>query len=182
MTEKTAGLLKNLAQKYEVSSFTESDPSRFLSRYSDVKDVEIASFVAAMLSFGSRKQFIPKIEMLLRQADFSGGIYTWIKTGKFESFCAENDDGEKFYRFYSWKDMYGFFSAIKQFLEEYDSFGLYVRSFSEKLDGKLNSCQKSVLAISNAFENCSIVPKGKNSANKRVQTNEVLYCDTEKNH
>ncbi len=70
MTEKTAGLLKNLAQKYEVSSFTESDPSRFLSWYSDVKDVEIASFVAAMLSFGSRKEFIPKIEMLLRQAYF----------------------------------------------------------------------------------------------------------------
>ncbi len=67
--------------------------------------------------------------------------------------------------------MYGFFSAIKQLLEEYDSFGLYVRSFSEKLDGKLNSCQKSVLAISNAFENCSIVPKEKNSANKRVLIN-----------
>lgn len=162
MTEEIKQKLRELADKYENSSFLESDPSQFLHWYKNQADVEIASFVAAMLSFGNRKLFIPKIRFIFETADKAGGIFLWLKNGAFEKdFCAasENDD-EKFYRFYSYKEMKNLFRAFKILLEKYETFGEYVRNF--------DSGKNPVAAISAAFENCKIVPKGKNSANKRV--------------
>lgn len=60
MTEEIKQKLKELAGKYENSAFLQSDPSQFLRWYKNQADVEIASFVAAMLSFGNRKQFYSK--------------------------------------------------------------------------------------------------------------------------
>ncbi len=56
--------LISLANKYEVSSFCDEDPSQFLNWYKKGKaDIEAASFIAAMLAFGNRKQFIPKFNL-----------------------------------------------------------------------------------------------------------------------
>ena len=162
MTEEIGQRLKELAEKYENSSFLDSDPSQFLRWYKNHSDVEIASFVAAMLSFGNRKQFIPKIRSIFETADKTGGIFLWIKNGAFEKdFCAlSGDDEEKFYRFYSYKEMKNLFRAFKVLLESSRTFGEYVKNF--------DSGKNPAAAISAAFENCKIVPKGKNSANKRV--------------
>ena len=54
--------LDKLAQKYEVPSFINDDPVQFIHRYSDKKDVEIAGFVSSLLAYGSRKQFIKKLD------------------------------------------------------------------------------------------------------------------------
>ena len=53
-----------LADKYEKPSFADADPSQFLRWYplNQKADVETASFIAAMLAFGNRSQFIPKIK------------------------------------------------------------------------------------------------------------------------
>jgi hypothetical protein len=40
--------LIELANKYEISEFVNEDPSQFLRWYSDVCDVEVASFIAAI--------------------------------------------------------------------------------------------------------------------------------------
>ncbi len=162
MTEEIRQRLKELADKYENSSFLESDPSQFLRWYKNQADVEVASFVAAMLSFGNRKQFIPKIRFIFEMADKSGGIFLWIKNGAFEKdFCASSgDNDEKFYRFYSYEEMKNLFRAFKILLEKNGTFGEYVKKF--------DSGKNPAAAISAAFENCKIVPKGKNSANKRV--------------
>ncbi len=162
MTEEVKQKLKELAEKYENSLFLESDPSQFLRWYKNQADVEIASFVAAMLSFGNRKQFIPKIRFIFEKADKAGGIFLWCKNGVFEKdFCASSgDDDEKFYRFYSYKEMKNLFRAFKAILEANKTFGEYVKNFG--------SGKNPAVAISVAFENCKIVPKGKNSANKRV--------------
>ncbi len=162
MTEEIWQRLKELAEKYENSSFLDSDPSQFLRWYKNQADVEIASFVAAMLSFGNRKQFIPKIRFIFETADKAGGIFLWIKNGLFEKdFCAlSGDDEEKFYRFYSYKEMKNLFRAFKVLLESNRTFGEYVKNF--------DSGKNPAAAISAAFENCKIVPKGKKSANKRV--------------
>ena len=89
ITEEVKQRLKELAGKYENSAFLQSDPSQFLRWYKNQADVEIASFVAAMLSFGNRKQFIPKIRFIFEAADKAGGIFLWIKSGAFEKdFCS----------------------------------------------------------------------------------------------
>ena len=80
--------LQRLADKYEVSSFTDEDPSQFLRWYQPeagrgtVADVEATSFIAAMLAFGNRKQFIPKVRQILETSDRSlGSVTEWLKSG-----------------------------------------------------------------------------------------------------
>ena len=110
--------LIELANKYEISDFVNEDPSQFLRWYSDVCDVEVASFIAAMLSFGNRKQFIPKIKSIFEKADKAGGICAWIKQNKFyDDFCT-GDFEKKFYRFYSYVDMICFFEEINNILKK----------------------------------------------------------------
>ena len=76
--------LVRLAAKYETSDFLKSDPSQFLYYYKNPADIELCAFTASLLSFGNRKQFIPKIQFVMQQADLSGGIFNWIKNRDFE--------------------------------------------------------------------------------------------------
>lgn len=165
--------LIELADKYEVPSFCDEDPSQFLRWYplSKQTDVECASFIAAMLAFGSRKQFIPKIKFILTMADENAGsISSWILNDAPGFPSGE----EKFYRFYSFNDLKVLFNEIKEILingknwDNRDSlFGTYFKQMYKryKRDSSVVFCSE---LISLAFPNSKIVPKGKNSANKRV--------------
>lgn len=184
MTDDLINQLQWLANKYEVSSFIEEDPSQFLYWYSDQKDCEIAAFIAAMLSFGNRKQFIPKIKNILSLADKkNGGISSWILNDS-TGFPRGKD---KYYRFYSYDDLHYLFAELKEILEKYTTFGafLYEKWISSGVlgdNGPLGDgvTKDNLLAegrgrlspldviISESFPNSSIVPKGKNSANKRI--------------
>ncbi|NLK46242.1 MAG: TIGR02757 family protein [Treponema sp.] len=157
--------LKMLAEKYETKAFIKEDPSRFLWWYNDKENAEIASFIAAMLSFGNRKQFIPKIEFILNIADCSGGINNWIKSGNFQKdFLPKNKtESQKFYRFYSYKDLLNLFLALQQIICKCGSFEQLVYNEYKK------SPQKNIIDIlSEIFADCAIVPKGKSSAKKRL--------------
>ena len=85
--DKLKQKLINLAQKYEVHDFVLQDPSQFLFWYDNfpefknICNVECAAFVAAMLSFGNRKQFIPKIREILEYSLGEGGIARWCLNG-----------------------------------------------------------------------------------------------------
>lgn len=61
----TKNELDKLAQKYENRDFIKDDPVQFIHRYNDKKDIELAGFIASLLAYGSRKQFIKKLEQLL---------------------------------------------------------------------------------------------------------------------
>lgn len=69
LSQKTAALLKTLADKYEKASFMDADPSRFLRRYSKPRDQELAAFVVSQLSFGQREQFIAKLDAMFAAVD-----------------------------------------------------------------------------------------------------------------
>ena len=181
MTEELKIKLKELAQKYEVSSFCNSDPSQFIRRYSTPVDIEVACFITALLSFGNRKQFIPKIQMIFELADkSSGSISKWLKSGRFKTdFISQIQNIEsKFYRFYSYKDMLDLFEALSEILTQHDSFGSFIKQkWNGCLENKHNclvaektKCDSIALCdvISSSFQECAIVPKGKNSANKRI--------------
>ena len=56
--------IDKLAEKYENEYFINSDPVQFPHRFKTVKDVEIAGFIASLISYGSRKVFIKKLEQL----------------------------------------------------------------------------------------------------------------------
>ena len=132
MTEELAAKLRELADKYEIASFCDEDPSQFLRWYDPaagrgtVADVEVASFIAAMLAFGNRKQFIPKIREILQTSDRSlGGVSKWLCAGAYKK---EFPSGEKkFYRFYSYDDMQVFFGELAEILNESGSLGEFFK-------------------------------------------------------
>ena len=194
--------LLELADKYEVASFTNEDPSHFLRWYTfaQVPDIEAASFIAAMLSFGSRKQFIPKIRTILQTADSSSGSITlWLKSGAYKKDFPTGS--QKFYRFYSYDDFHVFFGELTDILNRAQSLGDFLREQFEQqmkesaLTTKLAAPSKNVRTskvpapstneratknnaafpndlimncFAQSFPNSAIVPKGKNSANKRI--------------
>jgi len=60
--------LDRLAAKYETPEFIKDDPVQFLHRFSNKKDIELAAFIASLLAYGSRKQFISKLNCLFQIA------------------------------------------------------------------------------------------------------------------
>ena len=75
---RTKTRLHRLAAKYETAAFADGDPIRFLHTASG-PGVETMAFVAACLSYGSRKQFLPKMQddvHVLRQARNLGLVRT----------------------------------------------------------------------------------------------------------
>ena len=175
-------------------------------------DVECASFIAAMLAFGNRKQFIPKIREILTTADTTSGTITaWLTAG-----APHFPHGsEKFYRFYSFDDMHSLFTELAQILHQAPTIGNYFQKIYEgEVSPSLqpaapssatlssgvpeptadctpskNPCTQPAATpqrptspetslskpahpldqlVSQAFPKSAIVPKGKNSANKRI--------------
>ena len=191
MNEALKVKLRSLADCYEVSSFCDEDPSQFLRWYQPadgwgtVADVEVASFIAAMLAFGNRKQFIPKIRQILETSDRSlGSVTEWLKAGAFKKDFPSGP--AKFYRFYSYDDMQIFFGELADILKKADSLGEFfrtkmeeggdtggspVREGSERPRSGLKRGGDFPLLyeiISQAFPKSAIVPKGRTSANKRI--------------
>ncbi len=163
--------LISLANKYEVASFCDEDPSQFLNWYKKGKaDIEAASFIAAMLAFGNRKQFIPKIQFILQTADNScGSISAWLRSGAYKNdflSCAN-----KYYRFYSYNDMQTFFDELADILTSSKTMGdFFEKKWKEACNKLEDQAAEPHLAeiISQSFPNSNIVPKGKSSANKRI--------------
>ena len=167
---QTKQLLISLAQKYEIPAFTLEDPSQFLCWYSSPADIEPACFIAAMLSFGNRKQFIPKIRYIFELADKADGMARWLKSGRYK--CDFEQSDCKFYRFYSYSDMRDLFSALERILKEYSTLGEAIHSFCKAScndNGNNGDILPFVLSFFQTyFVKADIVPKGKSSANKRL--------------
>jgi uncharacterized protein (TIGR02757 family) len=58
----TKSELDSLVLKYENKDFIKDDPVQFVHRFRDKKDIELAGFIASLLAYGSRKQFIAKLD------------------------------------------------------------------------------------------------------------------------
>ena len=90
-------VLSSLAKQYETADFINGDPSWFMHQVSGVQNQETMAFIASCFSYGSRKQFMPKIQALL---DHSGGeVFDWVKSGRYRDIIPEDDNC--FYRLYT---------------------------------------------------------------------------------
>ena len=56
--------LDKLVEKYETPDFIKDDPVQFVHKFQNKKDIEIAGFISSLLAYGSRKQFIKKLNEL----------------------------------------------------------------------------------------------------------------------
>lgn len=179
MTDSLKNTLTSLAEKYEVPSFCDADPSQFLRWYgepasdgSNIADIEACSFIAAMLAFGSRKQFLPKIRYIMELADkTSGSISKWLISGDFITSFPSGE--EHFYRFYSYDSIRNLFADLSVLLKEGGTGGIgeaFRLKWEEAKENENKKKYKLLLSdvISSSFPNARIVPKGIDSANKRI--------------
>ena len=153
-------LLAEYAARYETEGFLIGDPSWFMHQVEGQLNQETLAFVASCLSYGSRKQFFPKIQYVL---DRSGGeVHDWVKSGAFDKDIP--DDGECYYRLYTHHIMHSFLSALRSMLCEHGSIGNYVGNNAH--DGL--SAVAAICAFFHGHGVEGIVPKDTSSACKRV--------------
>ena len=162
MDAETKSILRRCAEKYERPSFIEGDPSWFMHQVKGAKNQEATAFVASALSFGSRAQFLPKVQWIVDQA--KGNVDRWIRTGAFET-VFHPDDERCFYRFFTHATMNSFLRAYKGVMDEFGTLGEFVRATSE------GDAVKAVESICRRFHESgsdAVIPKDPKSACKRV--------------
>ena len=179
ISEDLRNHFRELADKYENADFVIGDPSCVLKRYKNQVDTEAAAFIAAMLAFGRRDQFLQKIERILSMADKSGGICTWLKSGAYKNDFVPDETSsarlssdayeKKFYRFYSYADFIKLFDMLAAVLTSSSTMSEYFERIYKDVLAKSGK-EYLLLApiISSAFEGCAVVPHGKDTANKRI--------------
>lgn len=162
MDSKTRALLRKYADKYESAAFIDGDPSWFMHQVRGRANQEATAFVASALSFGSRAQFLPKIQWLLDRAD--GDLDRWIRSGAFERDLRPGDD-RCFYRFFTFATMNAFLRAYRGIMAEHGTLGGFVRASCG------GDAVKAVAAICSRFcegGSCGVIPQDHHSACKRV--------------
>lgn len=154
-------LLIEYAKRYETTDFLATDPSWFMHQVDGNRNRETLAFIASCLSYGSRKQFFPKIQYLL---DCSHGeVYDWVYYGRFDKDIPD-DTKRCYYRLYTFHTMNTFFHALKDMLTEHGTIGEYVRR-------NANDGYSAIVAICTYFSGKGIeviIPKDTKSACKRV--------------
>jgi uncharacterized protein (TIGR02757 family) len=152
--------LMKMADKYETAAFLKDDPSQFMHRYSTNSDIEVVALIAASLALGWREQILSKVDYICSL--MNGKPSDWILTRQYELSFPENDD--KFYRFFSYRQMRNFFQGIRQILEGYGTIGRYMKLQYEQGLSLLD-------AIVNAFKSVDagqLIPRNTSSTCKRV--------------
>ena len=162
MDAKTRQALRKYADRFETASFINGDPSWFMHQVRGAANQEATAFVASALSFGSRAQFLPKIQWLMDRA--GGDLDRWIRSGAFEKEMRP-DDGRCFYRFFTFATMNAFFRAYRSVMAEHGTLGGFVRANCG------GDAAKAVAAICSRFcegGSCGVIPQDHRSACKRV--------------
>lgn len=152
--------LRLYADRYETSDFINGDPSWFMHQVEGRANQEAMAFVAQAVAYGSRKQFMPKIQRLL---DESGGeMSRWIAEGAFNEVVPR--DKSCFYRLYN-NDMFNrFLSAYQTMLREYGTMGDFV-------ERNANDALSAINALTGFFAangSDGIVPINSKSSCKRL--------------
>ena len=154
-------ILAELAERYETPEFIVGDPSWWMHQVSGERNQEATAFVASVLSYGSRAQFMPKIGQLLEYAE--GDMDRWLRMGAYAERFAIGDK-QCFYRLYNNDTMRRFFDAYSEMLTQYGSMKAYVTSCN-------GSAPNAVEMICRWFAERGVsvvVPKDTTSACKRV--------------
>ena len=154
-------ILRLLADKYERKEFLDGDPSWFMHQVEDASDKELLAFIASALSYGSRKQFMPKIQFIL---DCSKGKVTeWLKNGDFYSTVPPSPDC--YYRLYTCAMMNAFLKALATMVGEYGSMRQFVENIGS--DNALDVV-KAITAWFASHGSHGIIPKDAKSSCKRI--------------
>ena len=130
MEQNTRQLIADLAARYETAAFLPADPSSFMHSVEGDANKEATAFLASCLSYGSRKQFFPKIQFIIDAAQ--GDVDRWVRSGEWRKDIP--DTAKCYYRLYKFGDMHRLIAAYESMLREYGSMKEYVRSHGSPVD------------------------------------------------
>ncbi len=122
--EGLAERLRGLADRYETRGFIDGDPSWFMHQVAGRENQETIAFVASVLSYGRRDQFMPRVERLLDHS--AGNPFRWVAEGRYRE--AIPDDGACFYRLYDNHMMLSMLDALRAMVTEYGSIGAFAEA------------------------------------------------------
>ncbi|MGN1262979.1 MAG: TIGR02757 family protein [Prevotella sp.] len=153
--------LVSYARKYETADFLLSDPSLFMHKVTGKANQETLAFIASCLSYGSRKQFFPKIQFILDCSE--GNTFDWIAKGTFRKYIPDDDD-KCFYRLYTYHTIRHLLEALQELIQHYSSLESFISRHAD-------TGFAAVSAICSFFADKGIegvIPKNTSSACKRV--------------
>ena len=166
MDKATKAALRKCADAYETTSFLGGDeprdPSWFMHHVKGRENREATAFVASALSFGSRAQFLPKVQWIVDRA--GGGVDRWIRSGAFEKDFPAGD-ARCFYRFFTFAAMNAFLRTYRNVMEECGTLGGFVRA---NCGGDASKAVSAICARFNRNGACGVIPRDCGSACKRV--------------
>ena len=157
----TTELLKSLAARYETPAFLPADPSWFMHQVDGSLNQETTAFIASSLSYGSRKQFFPKIQYVLDSAD--GNVYDWVRSRAFDKDIP--DSTKCYYRLYTCHTMNMFLHGLSDMINDHGSIKNFM-TYSNVSDGL--SAVKALTSFFAAKGIETIIPKNTSSACKCV--------------
>ena len=160
-------LLVGLANRYETIGFIQGDPSWFMHQVADPLDQETMAFLAMCLSYGSRKQFMPKIDQLMRLA--GGRPYRWIAGGGYADGIVSSD--QCYYRLYTYADIHRLLTALHDLFCEYGSLGAFASEAVRQDMSGVSDVESVLVALATFFRRHGIkglVPSPYTSACKRA--------------
>ncbi len=168
-----------MARKYEKKEFLDGDPSWFMHQVEGNANKELLAFIASALSYGSRTQFIPKIQFVLEES--GGDIEGWLLRGDYQR--AFPADGNCFYRLYSNRTMREFLDALALMVQQYGSMKAFIQLHPGTPDERNNresgrkgsdrniTCLDAIERLTSWFAahgSTGVVPKDARSSCKRL--------------
>lgn len=124
-----------LANKYERKEFLVGDPSWFMHQIDGDTNRELLAFIASALSYGSRKQFLPKIQLILDHinATTHGDVPEWLLTRQYDAIIPPHST-TAFYRLYNNAFFNSFLTALAQMVHEHGSIKEFLRTSMNSSD------------------------------------------------
>ena len=154
------------AEQFETEEFIQGDPSWFMHQVQGRLNQEVMAFVASSLSYGSRKQFLPKIQLLLDASQ--GEPYEWVRSGAYTKMFPDNS--QCFYRLYDNHTMLHFMQSLRELIAECGSLGEFAYQAVQKGNPMYGDALKTLAALSHYFKKRGlkgIVPQPVTSLCKR---------------
>ncbi|MBQ7651386.1 MAG: TIGR02757 family protein [Victivallales bacterium] len=166
MTQEMASRIRDLAEQYEKQEFLMDDPSGFMHRYTETRDVEIVALIAAALAFGKRSEILSHIETFL---SFMGQDTptAWLLSERFKD--AFPDSTKSFYRIFTFRSIRLMCETLADIVSRHGSLGECLEK-----EYKCGACDNhpgrlATLLAEHFPDDCSpLIAKSEQSANKRL--------------
>lgn len=158
--------IKALALKYETKEFLVGDPSWFMHQIDGASNKELLAFITSALSYGSRSQFMPKIQSLLDHIRLTShsDVAHWLTSGTYAGIIPPTPSC--FYRLYTCETFHGFLAALATMVCEYGSIKGYLQQHMHSRDAL-----EAIDLITSWFASHGskgVIPKDATSSCKRV--------------